>query len=112
MDEWMARFTEWLAADSSRRGFFRRLGTIAVTSAAIVSGRGISTADAASQVGCCSGITCERYGAVGKCPRHFPFNRYNWICCSSTHQSTICHDCYDARRRYGCTYDEVTQTAC
>lgn len=110
MDEWMTRFTQWLAADSSRRGFFRRLGAVAVTSAAIASGRSIATE--AAGLGCCSGLDCAYMRSPGKCPGRYPYNRYNWICCSTTKQSTICHDCFDPRGRYGCTYSVVTSTAC
>jgi hypothetical protein len=112
MDEWMARVTEWMAADSSRRGFFRRVAAIGVAGAALISGRGANTAEAIGQVGCCSGLDCRYLGAYGKCPSRYPNNKYNWICCTSTHQTTICHDCYDPRGRYGCTYNEITTTAC
>ena len=96
MDAIIKRISERLAEQSSRRGFFSKVGTAVLGAAALATGQGFlaQTAEAAS-IKCCTGTPCSTSGCnPGSSPG------YHWLC--GGHFG--CQDCYDSSGTYVCTY--------
>ena len=96
MDEIIKRISERLAGQSSRRGFFSKIGKAVLGSAAILTGQGFFAQQAeAATLKCCTGTPCPSSGCPSGTGQH-----YTWSCGHFT-----CHDCYNSTTgKYACTF--------
>ena len=99
------RITEEMAAVSSRRRFFAKMGKVVAGLAAVVAGGVVTNDDALAKVflACCSGSGCP----TDSCPTGTYIN-YTWSCyyVPAGHNVT-CVDCYvssGTHNGYVCTY--------
>jgi hypothetical protein len=103
MANFLNRMTEKMAAQSSRRGFFVRIGAVVGGLATIFAGESLtrSNAQAAGILGCCTG----RYCGQGSCPFGTSV-AYTWTCYVIPPDEPItCNDCYGGSPyKYDCTY--------
>lgn len=92
MDELIKRISERLSDQSSRRGFFSKMGKVALATAAILTGQGIFAQVAEAAPACCTNdgtYICSHQTCPG-----WTHQTYTWTCHSPGVNGTYtCHDC-------------------
>ena len=102
MENNIKRLSERLASQTSRRGFFYTLGTVALGVAAVISGQGFLSQAAEAAPACCSSGSAGTC-ATHSCPRGSSV-KYTWRCGVHGSAYTICHDCKNSRGKLVCVY--------
>ena len=92
MDEFIKRISERLADQSSRRGFFSKMGKAVLGAAALLTGQSIFAQVAEASPACCTNggtHTCSGQTCPSWCHQD-----YTWTCHSpGVHGTYTCHDC-------------------
>ena len=106
MDEFIKRVSERLSDQSSRRGFFAKVGKAVLGAASIAAGGGLFTQVAEAMPKCCT-LGHAIYGVcpspTGPCPSGTHVS-YTWRCHTSTGVHYTCHDCYNSLNQLYCVY--------
>lgn len=114
MDRMINKLTGHLAGASSRRGFMRALGKMAVGGAgaiaALAAGVGVASA---TPLCCAGGRTCSS----NSCPPGYVIGKVSYCCTAHdchTHV-TVCNDCYTSFggiNLYECTFTSIGSGIC
>jgi hypothetical protein len=93
MDEIIKRISERLADQSSRRGFFSKMGKVVLGLTALAGGEGLFAQAAEAAPGCCTGgATCP---SSSSCPAGSHVT-YTWRCGRHNGHYTVCNDCHNS----------------